>query len=215
MLSKVLHLQYDSGSDITVIGKDEWSRLGSPHLVVGEIVEHAGGSELKMIGKFKCMIQVYDRETELDIHVADRIGTNLFGLDAIDKLDLWSVPLSKYQDPNTAAQLTMQASHKETIERSSVPREINHLDTSFLNPYQNKIFKSFPNLFSSELGICRNYQAKFNLINNAQAIQAPCRPIPYAMEKPLEEELQRLETKGIIERGILQLGNSYCYSKKT
>lgn len=70
-------------------------RLRSPNLVAGKIVEYAGGSELKMIGKFTCKMQARNRESELDIHVADRIGTNLFGLDAIDNLDLWSIPLSE------------------------------------------------------------------------------------------------------------------------
>lgn len=84
-------MQYDSGSDITIINKDEWVRLGSPNLVASETVEHAGGSKLKLSGKFRCEVQVRDRKAMLDVHVTDRTGANLFGLDAIDNLDLWSV----------------------------------------------------------------------------------------------------------------------------
>ncbi|XP_046621104.1 uncharacterized protein K02A2.6-like [Neodiprion virginianus] len=148
ILGKVVNLQYDSGSDIKLIGKDEWERRGSPDLVASEIVEHAGGSEFKMIGKFKYSVQALDRNAELEIDVANRVGVNLFGLNAIDSLDLWSVPLSEYENPEIIFR----------VQSSETPKP------------------------------------KF------AAVQIPCRPIPYAIEKPLEEEVQRLEDKGIIER---------------
>ena len=60
--------------------------------------------------------------------------------------------------------------------------------------------KDFPNLFAGGLGLCRDFKARFSLKDDARSVQIPCRSIPFAMEKPLEEEIHRLEESGIIER---------------
>lgn len=99
LFGKSVTLQYDTGSDVTIIGKNEWSYIGSPKLSANDTVEHAGGSELDIIGKFRCTIRALGRQGETYINVASRDGINLFGLNAIDSLNLWSVPLSQlYQD---------------------------------------------------------------------------------------------------------------------
>lgn len=48
VFGKTVRLQLDTGFDITVIGKNEWIRLGFPNLHSEERVEHTGGSELEI-----------------------------------------------------------------------------------------------------------------------------------------------------------------------
>ena len=88
LLDQHVQFQYDSGSDVTTIGKDTWIRLGSPTLSSGKSVEHAGGNALKTLGRFKCKIRAANREGDVVIDVAARDGLNLFGLNAIEKLNL-------------------------------------------------------------------------------------------------------------------------------
>jgi len=68
---------------------------------------------------------------------------------------------------------------------------------SLHNTYLKDVLRQFPSLFT-ELGICHNFKAKFNLTDNARPVQIPCRQIVFAMENLLEEELKRLESNNII-----------------
>lgn len=95
LLGKTIVFQYDSGSDVTTIGKDTWIRLGSPTLSASKFIEHAEGNTLKTIGSFKCKIRAADQEDDVIIDVISRNNLNLFGLNAIDELDLWNMPLDQ------------------------------------------------------------------------------------------------------------------------
>ncbi|XP_018347220.1 PREDICTED: uncharacterized protein K02A2.6-like [Trachymyrmex septentrionalis] len=87
-LNNYRRIYIPTGSDVTTIGKDTWIRLGSPTLSSGKSVEHAGGNALKTLGRFKCKIRAANREGDVVIDVAARDGLNLFGLNAIEKLNL-------------------------------------------------------------------------------------------------------------------------------
>ena len=54
MLGNLVIFQYDTGSDITVIGKKDSPR--SPKLSERHVVKHTGDNELDIIGKFYCAI---------------------------------------------------------------------------------------------------------------------------------------------------------------
>jgi len=83
--------QYDTGFDVTIIDKVEWIRIGSPKLTASDKIVHVGGSKLRIIDKFHCTIREFDREDKIYIYVASSNTVNLFGLNAIDELNLWSV----------------------------------------------------------------------------------------------------------------------------
>ncbi|XP_024875935.1 uncharacterized protein LOC112457239 [Temnothorax curvispinosus] len=204
--SFAMTLQYDTGSDITVIGKEDWIRIGSPKLVSSNTVEHAGGSEFDIIGRFYCTIRALGRN-----------GVNLFGLNAIDSLNLWSTPLSELHPGSPA--LDSQPATSPTSKASSVhqmyaqPPNLLKSDqgvtpnllksdqgvTSQHNVYLEDVLQHFPILFADDLGTCSNFKVKFNIARDARPVQSKCRQIPYAIEALLAEELKRLESLGIIE----------------
>lgn len=209
VLNKNIRFQYDTGSDITIIGRDEWIRLGSPKLLQGEIVEYAGGSELDVLGRFCCPVSALGRAGKIDIDVAARNQINLFGLNAIDNLHLWSTPLSDVHDTNSVFKLQLKNTNNSDVTNQDPSMLLepisqlsrNNQDTpSTRNNFAEAIHQEFPNLFADKLGTCHNFKAKFTLTQNAQCVQMPCRQIPIAMEKLVQEELQRLESLGIIER---------------
>lgn len=67
LLGKLIALQYDTGSDITVISKKEWIRIGKLKLTASDPVTPAGGSELDIIGRFYCPIRTLDHTGEIYI----------------------------------------------------------------------------------------------------------------------------------------------------
>lgn len=153
-------------------------------------VDHAGGKTLEILGRFKCLIRAANREGEIYIHVVSRSGLNLLGLNAIDKLNLWNISLDDCRNLNfrpNSQDITPKNGN------SSTP------NTLLLNNH-DCFFRKFPKLFAPGLGKCKHFQAKFRLLDNAVPVQSPYRQIPYAMEKPLEGELSRLESLDIIER---------------
>ncbi|XP_046142387.1 uncharacterized protein K02A2.6-like [Osmia bicornis bicornis] len=202
MLGKSVRLQIDSGSDVTIIGKREWVRLGSPKLSSGKTVEHAGGDTLDIIGKFRCIARVLDRECKLDVNVAGRKEINLFGLDAIDCFDLWSLPLIAFSDDARGAADVDRADTTKAVYKVPRPAGVTTSgeDRKITSMSHDKFIKDFHNLFSPGLGTCRDFMVKFTLVEDARPVQNACRPIPYAMEAPLDKELQRLESLDIIER---------------
>ncbi|XP_011859820.1 PREDICTED: uncharacterized protein K02A2.6-like [Vollenhovia emeryi] len=194
LIGKSVNLQYDTGSDITIIGKNEWLRIGSPKLITSDIVEHAGGSALEIIGKFYSTITALGRRGKIYVHVASRDDINLFGLNAIDNLNFWNVPLSKLH-PGSSTSNKQHAKLSKLIV-STTEKDV----TSPHDAYLEDALARFPSLFAEELGTCHNFKVKFNLADNAQPVQNSCRQIAFAMETLLEEELKRLESLDIIER---------------
>lgn len=80
-------------------------------------------------------------------------------------------------------------------------KNVNSLPTKMqLSDYHKNIINKFPKLFTPSLGSHKHFQAKFKLVENAYPVQDSYRPISYAMEKLLEDELSRLEAQDIIEQ---------------
>lgn len=159
ILGKSVRLQYDSGSDVTTVGKKEWAHLGRPKLTTSDTVQHAGGSELRTIGKFRAAIQAFDRVGEIDVNVVSRDRVNLFGLNAIDKLNLWSVPLSQCRESLTTLSVQHSAPNVTPTPLTSVSES------------RENLLKSFPKLFARDLGKCVDFQARLALTENARPVQ--------------------------------------------
>ena len=62
------------------------------------------------------------------------------------------------------------------------------------------VFHSFPEIFADELGCISDCIAKIHLREDAIPKWMPSRPVPYAIRAKVDQELDRLEKEGIIER---------------
>ena len=171
-------------------------------------LQHAGGDKFEIIGKFRTRIRACNRENDVDVLVASRDNINLWGLNSIDALDLWTLPLIDYRDSSKSANThDNTANAVELVDqevRDCTPIQDLQVITpqphAKINMSRDNICNEFQSLFSDELGLCNKVEIKFKMIENAKPVQSRCRPIPYAAEPALEKELQRLESKGIIER---------------
>ena len=57
--------------------------------------------------------------------------------------------------------------------------------------------KMFPNTFSGKLGKLRDVKAHIPIIDNAEHKYHKARPVPYALRKRVEDELESLEEQGV------------------
>ncbi|KAF7255771.1 hypothetical protein EG68_08790 [Paragonimus skrjabini miyazakii] len=85
---KIVKLQLDTASDITIISVDTWRGNEAPKLTpTNNISRTASGSKLRLIGQFNCKLQVANRTGTGIVYVTD-CNLNLLGMDWIDKLNL-------------------------------------------------------------------------------------------------------------------------------
>jgi hypothetical protein len=84
------------------------------------------------------------------------------------------------------------------------------LNVNSVNSDLDSLLTDFSELFRDELGCLKGYEAHIEIDEGAKPEFCKARPLPFAMKKRIEDELQKLESKGIIEKlstltGRLQL----------
>lgn len=113
-------LQLDSGSDITIISKATWKRIGKPKLKVSEVVAtDASKNTIKFDGEFDCQLQFNNNTQAGKCFVTDS-NLNLLGIDFMEKFKFFSIPISQICNSNN--------SHKKfdnsTNNQNSKPQKI-------------------------------------------------------------------------------------------
>lgn len=63
-----------------------------------------------------------------------------------------------------------------------------------------KLLEEYEDLFSEEIGEIQDYQVSFALNENVTPVFLKPRPVPFALKEKVEEEIDRLEKQGIIEK---------------
>ena len=164
-------LQHDSGSDCTIISKRNWELLNSPSLSPPpSAIKDAQKKDLGILGFFIADLQCKGHSGRGRVFVAP-FELNLFGMETIETLDLWSVPPSNYC-------LVI-----DTFDRTQAAQSIK---------------KEFADLFQPTLGFCVKATAKLELLPGAARIFKEKRPVPYGVMDKVEKELNRLQSLGVI-----------------
>lgn len=165
-------LKHDSGSDWTIISKENWKRIGSPRLIPPESTAiSASGGEVKTLGYFSALLELNGTAAVVDVQVSAE-GLNLFGNVTMEALDLWNVPIA-------AICSSVSEIH------GSVAKEVS---------------EKFPSLFSDRLGLCTRTRFSLKFKEEAKAPFIRARQVPMGVRKQVEEELCRLESQSIISR---------------
>ncbi|XP_062700352.1 uncharacterized protein K02A2.6-like [Aedes albopictus] len=164
-----IRLQLDTASDITVISRESWKKLGSPALSASTVkAKTASGNILSLDGEFECDVTIGESTQRALIRVTEN-KLHLLGADLVDVFNLWSVPMDSFcchvsGSPTTTAALK----------------------------------SSFPNVFSEQLGLCSKTKVKLELKESVRPVFCPKRPVAYAMYDAVDQELDRLEKLNII-----------------
>ncbi|XP_037960276.1 uncharacterized protein K02A2.6-like [Teleopsis dalmanni] len=166
-----IKLQLDTGSDITIISKSNWTKLGQPILqTTNKKAGDASGNVIPLLSSFACVENLNGREEYVVCYVTP-LKLNVFGIDWITTFDLWSVPICSFCK---AIQLT--SSDKLNDEKKA----------------------RFPSFFSNDLGCCTKTQATLRLKEGARPVYRNARPVPYAAAPIVSAELERLQHLGVI-----------------
>lgn len=164
-----VRLQLDTGSDISIVSKQTWEKIGKPpKLPATERAATASGDPLQLLFKFESAITINGEQRQAQFYVVDK-SLHLAGIDLLDIFGLWSVPISTYCNNITSPTTTIDSLKAE-----------------------------FPAVFRNELGLCSKTKIKLELQPGAVPVFRPKRPVAYAMYNAVDEELDRLERANII-----------------
>nr|CAX83692.1 Gap-Pol polyprotein [Schistosoma japonicum] len=164
-------LQLDTASDITIISRKTWNKIGKPVLHPTEqLAISASGDRLVIIGKIVCSVSFNEITTDGVCYVVNN-NLNLLGLDWITDLKLDAVPLS-----TVCHRIVRMKDEKDFM----------------------KLLNEFDKVFKKCLDCCTTMKASFRLTPNASSVFRPKRPVPYASLPEVDAELQRLEKQGVL-----------------
>ena len=171
-----VHFQFDTASDITLISRNTWTKIGKPDLLkTKHVAQSASGNDILLTGELNCSVSFRDKQFTGTCYVIDA-DLNLIGLERVEELDLFIVPLK------------------------SVFNTFSHKSVQDTEKYFTQMFKSkFSDVFREDLGCCKEIKATLKLKADSKPIFRPKCPVSYAVLNIVEKELDRLQEAGVIE----------------
>lgn len=165
-------LQHDTGSDVTIISKTNWMKIGKPSLQCStHTPRDASTNKINIIGEFISAVVVNGDTQTCNILVSSLPTLNLFGSDLMEQFNLWNKPIDSYTSCNTV--------------------QVNSITES-------DIYKMFPQVFRNEIGHCTHFKVHLQLKPQAVPVFRPKRQVAYAAKEHLDTELCKLEREGIL-----------------
>lgn len=166
-----IELQLDSGSDVTIISKSNWIKIGSPNLAgIQAVIKDAQLNHMRFLGEFTSKVSFQGKQINGRCFVSEN-DCNLFGIEWITGFDLWSQP------PINFCNSVVEFNRDDAV---------------------SKIKAEFADIFSKSLGFCTKATAKLQLKPAAVPTFKPKRPVPFHFMAAVDEELTRLESLGVI-----------------
>ncbi|CAH8606257.1 unnamed protein product [Schistosoma rodhaini] len=92
---KPVKLQVDTGSDITLISRETWIKIGRPrYQPTCHNAKSASGTNITLLGVIQLPLTLGEKTMTGKCYVSGNCNTNLLGIDWIDKFGLWDLPLN-------------------------------------------------------------------------------------------------------------------------
>ncbi|KAA3680332.1 uncharacterized protein DEA37_0004615 [Paragonimus westermani] len=166
-------------SDITLISRDTWRKLGRPQLLpTHHTARNASGGTLKLAGEVTCEVTFGDSRIKACCFVTDHPGLDLLGLDWMDDLKLLDQPV------NSICNQTKLHSRSETLLLApGIQRQIEELKIRH------------ESAFEPGLGLCTKTKATLTLHPGVKPVFRPKRPVPYAALPIVDDELNSFKKK--------------------
>ena len=97
--------QVYTASDITLISRSTWELLGKPTLIdTSHVACSASGNKIQLTAELICDVSCKEKKNSGVCYITDSSNLNLLGLDFIEELELFKVPLNSIFIP---AKLTL------------------------------------------------------------------------------------------------------------
>lgn len=170
---------YDSGAVFSIIGEEMWKQIGSPKLTPTEHLSAYTGVLIETLGKASVNVKAFGSVRKLNVVVVKKNDIPLFGLDWILEFRLPLPPGAKVCTINRPTEKSVSIKDPESLAKSVV--------------------SEFPDVFEPSLGTIKNCNVTFYMSSEAQAVVSKPRPVPLALRKAVEDELQRLVVNGVLQ----------------
>ncbi|PIO72335.1 zinc knuckle [Teladorsagia circumcincta] len=169
-------MRLDTGADVTLLSCKDWTAMGRPRLLPPLFtLKCANGKKINVRGQFNCIFTIDGRQGRGTCHVADT--SSLLGLDWIAQVE----PLFH----RLIGSITCSAISGSTL--SAVRTSLTA-----------RLQKQFPAVFAPGLGCCTKSKAFLKLKPDATPVFRKARPVPYAVQPRITQELDRLVTANVL-----------------
>ncbi|XP_055714741.1 uncharacterized protein K02A2.6-like [Phlebotomus papatasi] len=196
-----LEFQLDCAADISVISRESWEILGKPSLsqsaisvrdaqsqqwaysaVETELItpknhDFAIRAQISIDGEFKCHVSILHKEIVSTCLVSPKTRTNLFGVEWIEALGLWDIAPSKYCN--------------------SIKRDLDTSEVVIPEPGTRPGCQVSPEIIPGRVWY-KDWSVHESHSHHSPPAQFPKRPVAYHMTSAIDDELQRLQSSGII-----------------
>ncbi|XP_040169841.1 uncharacterized protein K02A2.6-like [Anopheles arabiensis] len=163
-----LKLQLDTGADITIISQGKWRQIGGPKLSPASVSARTASGTQLKLLGEFCCKMTINKQQKEALVRVVEEELLLFGADSMDVFGLWKQPLDAFCNIVGCVKDAAAA-----------------------------VIQQFPSLFSNELR-CDKMKISLQLKDDVNPVFRPKRPVAYAMQSMVEDELTRLEGNGII-----------------
>ena len=170
-----IEMQLDSGADVTIINTDTWEKIGTPGLDKSSVsLSAANGTPIEVLGCFEVQFRCQGFTGHSRCFVAKGVD-QLLGIEWLDQLP----PFAKAFNA-----ICCQVEQK-SVEVGSLSKELSD---------------KYPEVFKEELGQCSMKKAEFRIKEGSCPIFCRPRKIPFAVEKAVDTELDRLVQAGVLKK---------------
>ncbi|XP_055590304.1 uncharacterized protein K02A2.6-like [Uranotaenia lowii] len=163
-------LQIDTASDITVISEKRWAIIGKPVTTTTSArALTASGSNLQLSSQFQATLTLAGKSKQGTVYVT-KSNLNILGIDWIERFGIWDVPIS------------------------SICRKLQLSDDNQIRTLKSR----YSDVFSNEPSVCAKVEVNLTVKEGAVPVFRPKRPVSFGSLNLVEQELDRLERRGVI-----------------
>lgn len=181
-------LQIDTASDITIVSRKYWEAIGKPtYSPTKRVARNASGQQIQFLGELRCEFSFRDCHCSGICYISPSDSLNLLGIDWIQKLNLWDVPLNSICD-----------SPKHTSD--PLPYDVATVVAQRRSELVQSLRNEYTDLFTRNLGKCTKAKAFLYLKPGSTPVFRPKRPVPFSATTTIDAELDRLEQAGVLQR---------------
>ncbi|XP_055918602.1 uncharacterized protein K02A2.6-like [Eupeodes corollae] len=171
--------QLDTGATCSMIGLKAYRQLGEPELKHTNQILKAYGNQLVPIKGATCVSVSWKNNVhKLPLIVTDmEEGSSIMEMDWFQTLKFSISCCNMIEEPSTLLAAAPNAN---------------------LDKMVRDVCSRFPEVFSPELGCCKDFKAKLFLKPGARPKFCKPRPLPFALMEPVKAELDRLVKAGVL-----------------